>query len=829
MVGFPVEDQVLTDPRRVAAVRRTELALAARLVSADAAAHLAARALDTPAALVSLVRADDIHLAGLFGAPAALMDARELPLTGSLCPVVVTSGRPLIVGDTSTHPEYAAFDAVTRYQVGAYLGVPLRDAAGQALGAVAVFDTRARQWTDDDLLSLIHLTELIGPLPQGDPFLDERSSTPAALDTLGEVLIGVDDAGVVLAWNTAAQRMFGFTPHEALHQPIERLLFTDGAWPRLRAAARDTGNSAPLHRQRLRARRRDGGTVAVKVSTSPVDTPTGRHWALIVFDATEHAQLDQRAERQSAFLHTVLDTLDTAVIACDADGQLVLLNQAMRQAHGVSHDAVPADPRQLETHLLYPDGTPLPLPDTPLLRALAGHRVRDADVVIRPAGTRARRFVANATPIRDQHGTVIGAAAALHDVTAQRRTECFRECELQVATLLAGADSVQNVGERITETVARTLRWPHVELWLLDPVTDTLNDAGHWTAPGAHVAGLITDTITKGIGITGTVWAGGQPMWVPDLAATDHLTTADAVAVTHACTRTGLRTVVAVPIHDGTLIGVLTCFADTREYDQDELIDHLARIAEHIGRFVTRRHAANLGTQLDRTREDFIALVGHELRTPLTSIAANTQLLLDDAETLGPDVAQMVATIDRNTTSLTAIVDALLDLAALQSAHISIHPRPTDVVTVLHDCLTDIGAAAHANHVTLTADLPNELIIDVDPQRFRQACDNVLSNAVKYSPGGGAVTVHLTTEPDVAVLTVTDTGIGIPPEQRTQLFRRFFRASNARHTTIGGAGLGLVITRTIVEAHHGTITATHRHPGTEITVRLPRRPPDGSR
>jgi signal transduction histidine kinase len=172
---------------------------------------------------------------------------------------------------------------------------------------------------------------------------------------------------------------------------------------------------------------------------------------------------------------------------------------------------------------------------------------------------------------------------------------------------------------------------------------------------------------------------------------------------------------------------------------------------------------------------------------------------------------------------LTAIVDDLLDLAALQSGHVTVHPRPTDMAAIVGDGLAAIAPAAKANHVDLVANVPDELLIDADPQRLRQVIDNLLSNAVKYSPDGGTVTVHLTADHDVTTLTVTDTGIGIPAAERTHLFRSFFRATNARHSTIPGTGLGLVVTRAIVQAHRGAITATHNDPGTSITIRLPRR------
>ncbi|GAA2910236.1 hypothetical protein Acy02nite_48910 [Actinoplanes cyaneus] len=819
-----VDDGVLSDAPRLAAVQRVESALPGAAGSADAAAHLAARAVGAAMGVVSLVRAQGIRCAGLSGAPHELMVSRELPLTGSLCPLVASADRPLIIDDTAAHAEYAAFDAVVRYRVRAYLGVPLHDRRGRPLGAVAAIDTHARRWTDDDLSALLHLAEMLGPLPEGDLLTDHHVSAATVLDALGEPLISLDDDGRVSEWNSAAAQMFGWPADEAIGRPVQQLMLSAGQWARIHADAGDTG-AGPVGlpwRQLITARHRAGHTFPVEVLVTALPTASGRRWAMVVLDGADRADADRLSARRSGFLHAVLDSLHTAVAACDADGRIVLFNRALRQVHGLPDDGAPVDVAALEPPLFRPDGAPLPLLQTPLMRALHGSSVRDTEVIVKSGDRPALTFTANAGPIRDPDGTLAGAVVALHDITAQRRADRFRTCELQVATALNSTDDVARAGPQIAQAVAQTLQWPYAELWLHDPVAGTLRAAGWWLSPDvAHGVGdLLRTEAVNGHGITGTVWATGQPLWVPDIADTANAPPGMPPALTDACAQAGLHTAVAVPLYNGTLIGVLTCIADHREYDQADIISGLSAVAGHIGRFVSRQHTDGLTTQLDRTRDDFIALVGHEMRTPLTSIAAGIQLLLTEDD-LDPDVRQLLAVADRNTTALTGIVDALLDLAALDSGHTTMHPRPTDITALVRASLDAIAPAAHANHVTLDADLPDQAIIDADPQRLRQVIDNLLSNAVKYSPDGGTTTITLHSDADTTVLSVSDTGIGIPPQDRTALFRTFFRASNARHTAIPGNGLGLVTTRAIIEAHHGHVTATHNNPGTTITIRLP--------
>lgn len=130
--------------------------------------------------------------------------------------------------------------------------------------------------------------------------------------------------------------------------------------------------------------------------------------------------------------------------------------------------------------------------------------------------------------------------------------------------------------------------------------------------------------------------------------------------------------------------------------------------------------------------------------------------------------------------------------------------------------------AAAAKSLVVRVEAPYELAVRADPMRLRQVLDNLLSNAVKYTPEGGTVTVTATNVGGEAVVTVTDTGIGIPPEQYAHLFDRFFRASNAVAQGIKGTGLGLAITKAIVEAHGGRVTAAPAPTGgCAFTVTLP--------
>jgi signal transduction histidine kinase len=183
----------------------------------------------------------------------------------------------------------------------------------------------------------------------------------------------------------------------------------------------------------------------------------------------------------------------------------------------------------------------------------------------------------------------------------------------------------------------------------------------------------------------------------------------------------------------------------------------------------------------------------------------------------------MLAVVQRNNTRLRDLVEKLLDLAALESGHMPLAVEPVDLTAVVTAAIDAVAASVAERRIHVHTALPDQLTVPGDPERLRQVVDDLLSNAVKFSNADSTVIVTLTGG-EAAVLTIADSGTGIPADEQTKLFRRLYRGGNARHTRIPGAGLGLARCRVVVERHHGTITlASHESAGTTVTVRLPRR------
>ncbi|MCB5292784.1 sensor histidine kinase [Arthrobacter sp. SO3] len=218
-------------------------------------------------------------------------------------------------------------------------------------------------------------------------------------------------------------------------------------------------------------------------------------------------------------------------------------------------------------------------------------------------------------------------------------------------------------------------------------------------------------------------------------------------------------------------------------------------------------------------KDNLVANVSHEFRTPLTSIIGNLDLVLGESEELSPTAVRRIEVAQRNAERLLALVSDLL-VSADSTLHV--HPRRTDLANLVETSLGSAQAHAEAAQVSLSMDIPAPLWADVDPLRISQAVDNLVSNAIKYSPAGGTVRVSAGQEGGRVLLHVEDDGMGMTAADADRVFTRFFRSPAVREGSIPGIGLGLSITKAIIERHGGTISCrTLPGCGSTFTVELP--------
>ncbi len=233
-----------------------------------------------------------------------------------------------------------------------------------------------------------------------------------------------------------------------------------------------------------------------------------------------------------------------------------------------------------------------------------------------------------------------------------------------------------------------------------------------------------------------------------------------------------------------------------------------------------REHAARIEAETaNRAKDEFLAMLGHELRNPLSAIAAAIEVL--NHVDAGADTATSARSIIvRQTRHLARLMDDLLDVARVISGKILLTSQPLNLASLVERLLatTQLTGIADRHHLIIGLD---EVWIDADATRIEQVVNNLLTNALKYTPAGGQIEVRVGRDGEQALLEVRDTGIGIQPALLPKVFDLFVQAERTLDRRAGGLGIGLTLVRRLVELHGGTVSASSSAAGTVFTVRLP--------
>ncbi|NOJ95455.1 PAS domain S-box protein [Corallococcus coralloides] len=374
-------------------------------------------------------------------------------------------------------------------------------------------------------------------------------------------------------------------------------------------------------------------------------------------------------------------------------------------------------------------------------------------------------------PCYAEDGTVEGGVGIVEDITERRRVEAEREENLaQLDLLFRGAP----VGIGFLDTNLRYVR--------VNETLARINGIPAEDHPGHTLPELLGEPGAIAEQGPRYVLRTGEPL-------VDQESTSDEDLGAPGPRRWFRGNLYPVRTPDGRVLGVGVLIEDITE----------RRRAEE-----ERAHLYREAQEAIRVRDDFLSIASHELKTPLTPLSlrlATLERRLERGENLDPGVLRHAR---HQLTRLTGLINDLLDASRIEAGRLALHPESTRFDLLVEHTLA--GMEGQKGNHTFEFEHPREPIsVHGDTFRLEQVVSNLLENALKYSPDGGTIRVRLSLTEDVAVLSVTDPGIGIPEDQQQQLFDRYFRARNASTRSYGGLGLGLYISRDIVERHGGRI------------------------
>ena len=240
-------------------------------------------------------------------------------------------------------------------------------------------------------------------------------------------------------------------------------------------------------------------------------------------------------------------------------------------------------------------------------------------------------------------------------------------------------------------------------------------------------------------------------------------------------------------------------------------------MAEQLEREASQREA------LDRMKDEFVLTASHELRSPLTSVQGFAELLMLERENLSARQVETVGVILDNSRHLVRLLNDLLDLARSDAGRLVIRPEPTDLTPLIEDTVRLMRAQTDSSSQTLTAAIEPDLPpVQAEGDRIRQVLVNLLTNAHEYSPEGASISVMARIAGAEVEIAVTDDGPGIPPDQLEHIFERFVRGEAGLTQRVGGTGLGLPISKSLVELHGGRLAVDSTvGVGSTFSFRLP--------
>jgi PAS domain S-box-containing protein len=552
--------------------------------------------------------------------------------------------------------------------------------------------------------------------------------------------------------------------------------------------------------------------------------------------ALDRAETYARELKAQASLSTTLRSIGDAVIATDASGAITLMNSVAEaltawseaEARGQSLDTV---------FRIVNEETREPV-ESPVERVLAHNVIAGLanHTVLLARDGREIPIDDSAAPIRAPGGAVEGAILVFRDVSEKKEAEARRQFLVDATATLA-----ESLDYEVTLAKVAQLSVPRLADWCAVDLAQSGEPLPKRVAV-AHVdprkAELARELYTKyppdphaPRGVAHVLRTGNPELYAE---IPDELLVAVCVDEEHLriARELGLRSAMTVPlVANHHVLGALSFVSSdaARLYDERDLafaqeLAHRCAIAiDNARRYASEQEARKSAEVATRAKDEFLAVVSHELRTPLNAILGWAKVMRGSTPN-EERRSKALETIERNSVAMAQLIEDLLDMSRVISGQMRLHLQRVDVGTIIAAAIDSVRHEADAKHVTLQHLCgTSRVFAAADPNRLQQIVWNLLSNAVKFTPSGGQVHVSERAEGRWIEISVADTGRGIAPGFLPYVFEPFRQQDGSYRRVHGGLGLGLAISRHLVELHGGQITAhsAGEGSGATFTVQLP--------
>jgi PAS domain S-box-containing protein len=508
--------------------------------------------------------------------------------------------------------------------------------------------------------------------------------------------------------------------------------------------------------------------------------------ALAALSETTMPQPDPSAEHARAHLAAIVDSAEDAILSKDLNGVIQTCNAAAERLFGYRAEELVG--RSITT-LIPPDRHH---EETMILGKIRrGERVEHFETLRRAKDGHLVNVSLTISPIRDSGGNIIGASKIARDITQRKQAET--ELSYLAAIVESSDDAI------ISKNLQGVIR-------SCNPAAERLFGYSAAELIGQSVAILIPPELQA-----------DEAVILSRLRRGERIEHFETVRVTKDGRRIDVALTVS-PILDsaGNVIGASKVARDIGDRKRAEAEKHDLLMREHAAR--------EEAEQANRLKDEFLATLSHELRTPLNAIVGWADLIRAGVDQAS--LARAVEVIHRNAMTQNQLIADILDMQRISTGKLRLSLRELDLAEVIQAAVDTVRPAADAKQITLAPILDTKLgPVLGDPDRLQQVVWNLLSNAIKFTPKGGRVGISLVGMGSDVQIQVEDNGPGIDPQFMPYIFERFRQADSSSTRRQSGIGIGLAITRSLVELHGGVIAADNRGAshGALFTVRLPRR------
>ncbi|MBX6311618.1 MAG: PAS domain S-box protein [Isosphaeraceae bacterium] len=618
----------------------------------------------------------------------------------------------------------------------------------------------------------------------------------AMLESALDAIITIDHEGRVLEFNPAAERTFGYAREQVIGRELAELIIPPALRDRHREGLKRylaTGEGPILGRRlELTAQRADGTEIPIELSITRLPAEGPPVFSGFLRDITERKQAEEALRQGEERIRMLLDSSSEGIYGIDTHGRCTFANPACARLLGFEDPAALIGRNLHElAHHTRPDGTPLPAEDCRIYRASRVGKPAQADdeVFWRADGTSFPVEYRSAPIIRD--GEVLGAVVTFADITRRRRAEeALRESEERFRVM---ADSIPQLA-----WMARpdgSIFWYNRRWYEYTGTTPEQMEGWGWQA--VHDPAELPRVLAKfkAAIAAGELWEDIFPLRRHDGQMRWHLSR-------------------AVPVKDERGRVVQWFGTNTDITDRMQVEEEL-------------RQAKEAAEAASRAKSTFLANMSHELRTPLNAIIGYSEMLQEEAEADGREAdAADLKKINTAGKQLLGLINDILDLSKIEAGKMDLYLETFDIPEMIRSLAETVQPLVEQNRNTLVIHCPPDLgAMRADLTKVRQALLNLLSNASKFTERG-TITLEAAREreggQDWVMFRITDTGIGMTPEQLARLFQPFTQADASTTRKYGGTGLGLTITRRFCQMMGGDVTVrSEPGRGSTFTIRLP--------